>query len=85
MQRNAQEAVLVKDRARQEDNMANNVALRNQISDNHELRERNRQEFLDEGANTWSRIQNHHRLSKRDFMIIDLSSGNTYVARAARR
>ena len=83
MQRNAQEAVLVKDRARQEDNMAHNVALRtgNQISDNHELRERNRQEFLDEGANKWSRIQNHHRLSKRDFMIIALSSGNTYVAR----
>ena len=56
--------------------MAHNVALRtgNQISDNHELRERNRQEFLDEGANTWSRIQNHHRLSKRDLMIIALAT-----------
>jgi|AntRauMFilla1563_2_1112583.scaffolds.fasta_scaffold215987_2 hypothetical protein len=50
VQREAQEVEVSKMHARENENLAHNVALRSQISDNHELRQRNRQEFLDEGA-----------------------------------
>ena len=50
VQRDADAVQVAKERARHEQNMAHNVDLRNQISDNTEKRERNRQEFLDEGA-----------------------------------
>jgi len=50
VQRDAQEAELRKEQQRHEENMKHNVDLRGQISFNMEKRERERQQFLEDGA-----------------------------------
>jgi len=61
VQRDADGVQVAKERARHEQNMAHNVDLRNQISDNTEKRERNRQEFLDEGAKQRFAVEKERR------------------------
>ena len=50
VQRDAQDAELRKEQQRHEENMKHNVDLRGQISANMEKRERDRQQFLEDGA-----------------------------------
>jgi hypothetical protein len=50
VQREAQAAEVRKEAQRHEENMKHNVDLRGQISTNIEKRERDRQQFLEDGA-----------------------------------